>query len=142
MDNHRYINEMLLAFFETIPSDDLDGIVSQFVFARKRQYPRATKLINTKHFKKLSSKEKVERLINLIDYNINDDYVLLLIDSCYNYYNSNIRLLSYENYEQAVKDINKDNYIYLISYIIFKYCKPPYKTKLIEFFKTIAEKLS
>ena len=39
MDNHRYINEMLLAFFETIPSDDLDGIVSQFVFARKRQYP-------------------------------------------------------------------------------------------------------
>lgn len=53
MDNHRYINEMLLAFFETIPSDDLDGIVSQFVFARKRQYPRATKLINTKHFKKL-----------------------------------------------------------------------------------------
>lgn len=63
MDNHRYINEMLLAFFETIPSDDLDGIVSQFVFARKRQYPRATKLINTKHLKNLAVKKKWNDLL-------------------------------------------------------------------------------
>ena len=140
MEKHRYINDILLSFFETIPLKDLDGIVSQFVLARKSQYPRATKLINSKDFKKLDSKNKIEKLISLINYNVNDDYILLLIDSSYNYYYSNISLFSYENYEQAVEHINKDNYIYLIIYIIYKYCKPPYKAKLIEFFKSIEEK--
>lgn len=140
MDKNKYINDMLLSFYKTIPSRDLDGIVSQFEFAHRNQYPKSIKLLNTKQFKKFNNKEKIEKLIGMIDYNISDDYALLLIDSSYSYYNSNMNFFAYENYNQAVENINKENYIYLIIYIIYKYCKPPYKAKLNDFFKTIQKK--
>ena len=130
-ENVQYIREKLKQLLLLYPEDELSLII--YYLERRIGKKTAKKLLSA------PTDEKVNALVESIEYKFNHssscsfEYVTEAL--YFSLANKNLSVQT-EKYEDAVSFITPDNGKYQVAYILYKFCKPPYKARLMEFLQS------
>ena len=130
-ENVQYIREKLKQLLLLYPEDELSLII--YYLERRIGKKTAKKLLSA------PTVEKVNALVESIEYKFNHssscsfEYVTEAL--YFSLANKNLSVQT-EKYEDAVSFITPDNGKYQVAYILYKFCKPPYKARLMEFLQS------
>ena len=130
-ENVQYIREKLKQLLLLYPEDELSLII--YYLERRIGKKTAKKLLSA------PTDEKVNALVESIEYKFNHssscsfEYVTEAL--YFSLANKNLSVQT-EKYEDAVRFITSDNGKYQAAYILYKFCKPPYKARLMEFLQS------
>ncbi|MDD6645217.1 MAG: AAA family ATPase [Oscillospiraceae bacterium] len=124
MDDNRLIKSHLKKLYSLLSEEDLKIITESVstIFGKSR-----------KSFLKNDTHKRIEIIIDSIVYSVNNNSFNYLVDTTYNHYKKYINIESDKNYKEVLSEFQMDNRIFYSIYILYKFCKPPFKANLINF---------
>lgn len=123
MDDNILIKSHLKKFYSLLSEEDLKIITESVstILGKSR-----------KSFLKNDTHKRIKIIIDSIVYSVNNNSYNYLVDTTYNYYKKYINIES-DNYKEVLSEFQMDNRIFYSIYILYKFCKPPFKANLINF---------
>lgn len=125
-DIHRKLHDYLCKFLNRIPDNDFNIIWDMLLFK--------TTMKTKQSLKELNRTEKTYLYVQGLSFSINDRHYRELLDVLYKYYKEKSTIKDIDSIDVAISLITPDHFIENTSYIIYKFCRPPYSAKLEKLF--------